>query len=115
MRFANSVCIWSNQASDAYLVTATTGSGAFEVLSGGEAIPYEVWWSDHAGVSAVAASDVQLLYNVPESLDSIATAVNCSGSGNTASLVLAIAADDAADSLPGSYTGSLDITIGVAP
>ena len=115
VRFDNSICIWSNHASSDYLVTATTGSGAFDVESGTDAIAFSVYWSDQAGVSTVAASDVQLAYAIPQTLTSVATAVNCAGSGNTASLVLAIAAADIADATPGSYSATLDITIGVAP
>jgi len=110
----STVCVWSNHASKHYTVTATTGSGAFEILSGGNAIGYAVWWSDESGVSTVASSDAELTYGAPDIFVSDATATNCGG-GNNASIVLAIAEDELSEALPGAYTGDLTVTIGVAP
>ena len=115
VRFDSSVCIWSNHSSGQYTITATSGSGAFEVLSGGDSIAYSVWWSDQTGVTTVAGSDLELAYGVPETLAAVTSAVNCAGPGNNASLVLEIANDAIADALPGTYTGTLDITIGLPP
>jgi len=110
----NAVCVWSNHASGQYTVTATTGTGALEMIQGGDVVPFEAWWSGTAGVDTVAGSQAQLAYNTPETFTTNADTTACA-SGNTASIVLSASEDALAAVAAGSYSGDLLITIGVAP
>lgn len=110
----NAVCIWSNNAADTYTVTATTATGAFEMLQAGDPIAFDVWWSGQPGISTVAASETMLDYNVPESFTTDATVTNCSGD-STASIVLAVSESALASAVSGAYAADLLITIGLAP
>lgn len=110
----NAVCVWSNNAADTYTVTATTATGAFEMLQAGDPIAFDVWWSGQPGISSVAASEAMLDYNVPETFTTDATVTNCSG-GSTASIVLAVSETALASAVSGAYAADLLITVGVAP
>ncbi len=110
----NAVCVWSNHVSGSYTVTGTTLTGAFEMTQAGEVMPFDVWWSGTSGVGTVAASDVQLAYNVPETFTTDATVTNCGGN-NTASIVLAVSEDALSAAVSGDYSADLLITIGLAP
>lgn len=110
----SSVCIWSNDASAAYTVTATATAGAFEMTQGGDAVPFRVWWSDSEGISTVAASDQELAYNVPATFFADGSGIDCGG-GSNASVVIETDEDGLAAAIAGAYTTDMTITIGVAP
>lgn len=110
----NAVCVWSNHASGQYTVTATTATGAFEMVQAGDTVAFTAWWSGTAGISTVAGSEAELAYNTPDTFTTNADTTACA-SGNTASIVLAASEDALAAAVAGSYSADLLITIGVAP
>ena len=110
----NAVCVWSNHASGQYTVTATTATGAFAMVQGGDAVAFTAWWSGTEGISTVAGSEAELAYNTPDIFTTNADTTACA-SGNTASIVLAASEDALAAAVAGSYSADLLITIGVAP
>ena len=110
---AQNVCVWSNTSTRGYRVTAS-GSGtssALTITNGTNAIPYSVQWDDVASVTTGTglATGVALTGQT-----SAATKSNCSGSGETASLIVRIASADLQDMTAGpanSYTGLLTLTV----
>lgn len=110
----NAVCVWSNHASGQYTVTVTSATGALEMVQGGDAVPFEVWWSGTAGIDTVAGSETQLFYGTPETFTTTATTTACTG-GNTASMVVAASEDALAAAVSGDYTADLLVTVGLAP
>jgi len=113
-RFDSTVCVWSNHSSKDYTVTATTGTGAFELTGTPGSIPMEVWWAQSAGVTTVAGADAQLAYNSPATFTSTTSDVNCGG-GSTASVVVFLSEGALSAVTAGSFTASLTMSIGLAP
>ncbi len=109
-----SVCVWSNHVSNAYTVTATATSGAFEMTQAGDAIPFHVWWSQSAGITSVAASDQELSYNTPATFFGDGSDIDCGG-GSNASIVIETDEAGIAAAVAGAYATDLTVTIGVAP
>lgn len=110
---AQNVCVWSNTATRNYKIEAVGNGGTsttdLSISDGTTAIPYSVEWDDVSGATsgAALASGVQV-----GGQNSTATKSDCSGGGETASLIVRIAATDLQDmQAAASYTGTLTLTV----
>ena len=106
---SQNVCAYSDSNTNRYSVTATGGSGAFELTSGADALPYEVLWAGSpnqtGGTSLVAGS-------ARGGFTSSATHQFCNnGPSTSASLTIVLRAATLGSAQAGSYSGTLLITI----
>lgn len=109
---SQSVCVYSTSAASGYNVTASGNgpSGAFQLLSGAQALPFEVQWSGTSGQT----SGIQLSPNVPLTGQvSIASQQTCnSGPASSASLVVILRSSALTSATAGTYSGTLTLLVG---
>jgi hypothetical protein len=108
------VCVFAKGLDDGYRITATGSgsSGAFQLASGSDTLPYEVQWSGTSGQS----NGSQLLANQP--LTGLHTGGgpgakdDCSkGPAATASLILILRSTAVGTAISGTYGGSLTLLV----
>lgn len=104
------VCIYTNQATGLYTVTAS-GSGAasaFTLTDGGNTLAYTVYFNDVSGI----VGEVQLNTTVANNTQTGAnTASQTCGGGNNANYRVNIASAALAAAPSGIYTGTLTIVV----
>ena len=107
-----SVCLFADTNTNGYNITAigTGPGGAFQLVSGADAMDYDVQWSSTSGQS----SGSQLSPNVPLTGQvSSATQQTCSnGPATTASLVLILRSATLSSANAGTYSGTLTLVVG---
>jgi spore coat protein U-like protein len=110
VRQDDDVCIYSNTSGGNYDVTITgDGAGsAFTIASGGNTIPYRVFWNDVTGTAgqAEAATGVTLSARTAAHR----TSTPCSG-GNTANIDILMEEGNVQSKPNGSYSGVVTIVI----
>ena len=109
---SQSICVYSTSATSGYNVTASGSgpSGAFQLLSGAQILPFEVQWSGTSGQT----SGIQLNPNVPlTGQASIASQQTCnSGPATSASLVVILRSSALTSASAGTYSGTLTLLVG---
>lgn len=109
---SQSICVYSSSAGSGYNVTASGSgpSGAFQLLSGAQILPFEVQWSATSGQT----SGIQLNPNVPlTGQASIASQQTCnSGPASSASLVVILRSSALTSASAGTYSGTLTLLVG---
>lgn len=109
---SQSVCVYSSSATSGYHVTASGDgpSGAFQLLSGAQVLPFDVQWSATSGQT----SGTELSPNVPLTGQvSTASQQTCnSGAASSASLVVILRASALTSASAGTYSGTLTLLVG---
>jgi spore coat protein U-like protein len=109
---SQSLCLFSDTVTASYNVTAVGSglSGAFELASGTQTLPYDVQWSGAPN----RTSGSQLTPNVPlVGQTSNASHQVCSnGPATTASLVILLRATALSKAVAGTYSGTLTLIVG---
>lgn len=103
----DSICVYRNDASGAYAITATgDGAGsAFELADGGNVLPYQVEYDDGTGFVLMSAGGMPL-----NRANADPGAVDCGGASNAQVRVTVFATD--MDVAPvGNYGGTLTLLI----
>ena len=99
------VCVYRNNASAQYTITATATEGAFQVENGGDNIPYTVFFNDVTGT----AGEVALTYNTATATQTGANtqATDCSTGGNSANVHIRMLEADLQAAPANSYSGTV--------
>lgn len=109
---SESLCLYSDTATNGYNVTATGGGpgGAFQLTSGISALAYEVQWNSASGRS----SGVPLSPNVPLTgqASSASHQVCSTGPATSASLIVLLRSASLSSATAGTYTGTLTLLVG---
>ena len=105
------VCIYQTGGTGTnYRVTAsgTGAGGSFQIQSGGDSVTYEVLWKDSQGAGG---SFTNLTANTGANFSGADNAsTNCGGSANAA-LRVYFSSGNLAGAVPGSYSGTLTISV----
>ncbi len=101
------LCVYRNQAAGAYTIEGTgDGAGnAFEIASAGDVLPYQVEYDDGTGFVTLTAGAPPANH-----INADTTAPDCGG-GTTADLRVTVLATDMVSAPPGTYTGTLTLTV----
>lgn len=101
---SDDVCVFNS--SGTYSVTVTSTSSAFNLVDGGNTIPYSLSWIDN-----VATVPSPVVYNTAlTGMQGDTNSTSCGG-GTNATFAVTVAANDFNSAPPGSYADTMTLTV----
>jgi spore coat protein U-like protein len=101
---SDGICVYRNNVAATYTITASGGSGSFDVDNGIDVIPYQVEYDDSNGFVTLTDSAPTDMANANSSL------LDCGGIA-VATLRITTLSTDMSNASPGLYTDTLTLTV----
>lgn len=118
----NSVCVWTNNratfgGASSYDVTVTSDQGSFVLETGGNMLPYSVYWASDLGSNITVNNGTQLTYGSPTTFMTVGDEQSCPGGTNNAQMLVFWDEDDlsAAVGTPTPYTSVVTVEVSIPP